>query len=72
MIAGWVKYLNEIFNPIEDLDPNLIKALIASESGFRPILLADPNNPESARGLTQITGSTRVILGNGKGELKDY
>ncbi len=72
LIAGWTEYWNEIFKPDAPLDPNLVKALIASESSFEHLLLAKPENPASARGLTQITDETRVILGNKKGELKDY
>lgn len=72
LIAGWVKYWNDVFKPDEPLDFNLVKALIASESGFRKLLLADPKNPLSARGLMQILDETRKILGNRKGELKDY
>jgi soluble lytic murein transglycosylase-like protein len=35
-IRGWVRYWNDIFQPSDPLDPNLIKALIATESGFNP------------------------------------
>lgn len=72
LIAGWVQYWNDIFSPKDPLDPNLIKALIASESGFDPIMLANKKNSNSARGLMQITNKTRKILGNEKGELKDH
>ncbi len=34
-IRGWTKYWNDIFKPDEPLDPDLVKALIATESGFR-------------------------------------
>ena len=50
------------------LEPNLVKALIASESGFNPKLLANRKNPKSARGLMQLLDSTREIIGNPKGE----
>ena len=36
LIAGWVQYWNDVLGPSEPLEPNLIKALIASESGFNP------------------------------------
>ena len=72
LIAGWVQYWNEVLKPDMPLDPNLVKALIASESGFDPHKLADPKNSDSARGLTQILNFTRKILGNAKGELKDH
>ncbi|MDD4974502.1 MAG: lytic transglycosylase domain-containing protein [Bacteriovorax sp.] len=71
-ISGWTKYWNDVLMPTEPLDPNLIKALIASESGFNPLELADKKNSNSARGLTQVTNDTRKILGNEKGELKDH
>jgi hypothetical protein len=33
-IRGWTKYWNDIFKPTVPLDPNLVKALIGSESSF--------------------------------------
>jgi hypothetical protein len=70
-IAGWVQYWNDILKPDELLDPNLVKALIASESGFEPTLMADKKNSNSARGLTQITNDTRKLLDGYHGDLKD-
>lgn len=72
LIAGWVQYWNDVLQPDIPLDPNLFKALVASESSFRAGILADPKKPKSARGLTQITDDTRKILGDEKGELKDH
>lgn len=72
LIAGWTQYWNDIFKSSDPLDPNLVKALIASESSFKPVLLANKKNSNSARGLTQITNATRKILGDAKGELKDH
>ncbi len=72
LIAGWTQYWNEVLKPDLQLDPNLVKALIASESGFDPELLANKKNSNSARGLMQITNDTRKILGNDEGELKDH
>jgi hypothetical protein len=72
LIAGWVQYWNEVLQPDVPLDPNLIKALIASESSFDPTILADRKNPRSARGLSQITDQTRKILSDEKGELRDH
>lgn len=72
LIAGWVQYWNEVLKPDEPLDPNLVKALIASESGFEPTLLAKKKNSNSARGLTQITNDTRKLLGGDHGDLKDH
>lgn len=45
-IRGWVRYWNEIFHPQEPLDPNLVKALIASESSFRPEQDTPQHTPE--------------------------
>jgi hypothetical protein len=71
-IAGWVEYWNEVMKPDQPLDPNLIKALIASESGFNPVKLAKKTDSNSARGLMQITNDSRKILGDESGELKDH
>ncbi|MBI3555463.1 MAG: transglycosylase SLT domain-containing protein [Deltaproteobacteria bacterium] len=72
LIAGWVQYWNEVLKPKVPLDPNLVKALIASESGFDPSRLAKPKNSNSARGLAQITNGTRKLLDGDKGGLKDH
>lgn len=72
LIAGWTQYWNDVLKPKIPLDPNLVKALVASESGFDPLVLANRKNSNSARGLTQITNATRKILGDENGELKDH
>lgn len=72
LIAGWTKYWNDVLKPDVLLDPNIVKALIATESRFIPNILANKNDQDSARGLMQITNSTRKNLGNEKGELKDH
>jgi hypothetical protein len=72
LIAGWTQYWNDIFNPTNPLDANIVKALIASESGFDPSLLANKKDSNSARGLMQITNETRKILGDEKGEIHDH
>ena len=72
LIAGWTKYWNDVLKPETPLDPDIVKALIATESGFRPEILADKKDKNSARGLMQITNDTRKILGDEKGELKDH
>lgn len=72
LIAGWVKYWNDVFKLDEPLAPNLVKALIASESGFDRKKLANRKNPKSARGLMQLLDKTRVILGDENGELKGH
>lgn len=71
-IAGWTQYWNEVLKPSEKFAPNLVKALIASESRFKPRSVADGKNKESARGLIQITNGTRKILADERGEIKDH
>lgn len=72
IIAGWTQYWNEVLNPTTPLDPNLIKALISSETDFRVKVkrLASPGN--WARGLMQVTDETLNILRDEKGELKNF
>jgi hypothetical protein len=69
LIRGWTQFWNDILGAEDPLDPNLVKALIATESGFNP-------NPKvgtsKARGLMQVLDSTQKILGNTNGELKDH
>lgn len=73
LIAGWTQYWNEILEPKTPLDPNLVKALMASESTFNPRPkdgVAGKN--DFARGLLQVTDGTRKILKDEKGELRDH
>ena len=72
LITGWVQYWNELLEPDVPVDPNLVKALIASESGFTSNKLTNKKNSNSARGLMQITNDTRKLLGGSKGDLKDH
>ncbi len=72
LIGGWVQYWNEVLIPNVPLDPNLAKALIASESKFDEKSLFNPKNSDSARGLMQINNQGRKSLGDAKGELKDH
>ncbi|MGE0632177.1 MAG: transglycosylase SLT domain-containing protein [Pseudobdellovibrionaceae bacterium] len=74
LIAGWTQYWNDIFKPQEPLDPNLVKALIASESGFnaKSVIAVSKSKKNMARGLMQITDQTLKILNDEKGELKDH
>lgn len=71
LIAGWTKFWNEVLKPEEPLSPDLVKALMATESSFKT-----PKDQKSsdgdARGLIQVTESTRKILQNLKGELKNH
>ena len=63
-IAGWVQYWNDVLQPKVPLDSNMVKALIASESGFDHTKMGKKKDSKSARGLTQITDSSRKILGD--------
>lgn len=71
LIAGWTKFWNEVLRPEDPLSPDLVKALMATESSFET-----PKDQESsdgkARGLIQVTEGTRRILQDLKGELKDH
>lgn len=72
LIRGWTKYWNEIFKPREALDPDLVKALIGSESSFN--LNPPPQSTKSsgkARGLVQLTDQTIRALSDPNGELKN-
>ncbi|MBC7690317.1 MAG: transglycosylase SLT domain-containing protein [Methylotenera sp.] len=71
LISGWVQYWNEVLKPDQPLDPNLVKALIASESNFYPEKLNNKKDSNSARGLMQITNETRKLL-DAETELKDH
>jgi hypothetical protein len=72
-IRGWTKYWNEVFKPEDLLDPDLVKALIASESGFN-LKPKEPNAGAAgkARGLIQLTDQAVEALANPKGELVDH
>lgn len=72
-IAGWTKYWNEVLSPDEPLDPNLVKALIATESGFdREVKIRAGKKAGWARGLLQVTDWALEILRDEKGELRDH
>jgi hypothetical protein len=71
LIRGWVRYWSDIFNPSNPLDPNLLKALIATESGFDPTSINIVKKIH-ARGLMQIIEETHKAIGDHKGELGDY
>jgi len=69
LIAVWTDYFNRKFDAKPPLDPDVVKALMASESGFD----ADPKgNRKIALGIIQITKSTLKILLDPKGEVKDF
>jgi hypothetical protein len=67
-IAVWTDYFNNKFAANPPLDPDVVKALIASESGFR----VDPPENKVALGIAQITRSTLKILQDPKGEASDF
>lgn len=67
-IAVWIDYFNKKFNVDPPLDPDVVKALIASESGFR----GDPPGNKKAIGIAQITKDTLTILQDPDGEAKDF
>lgn len=71
LIRGWVHYWNDIFHLKDPLNPNLVKALMATESSFNE---KSENIVKKihARGLLQITGETFHILKDHKGELSNY
>ena len=64
MIQFWVKYWKDKQRLPKEIDPLLIKAMIAAESSFRPrVRTSDPKS--TAAGLMQLTGSTlRTLRGN--------
>lgn len=66
-IAIWTDYFNKKFNANPPLDPDVVKALIASESDF----LTDPKN-DKAFGIAQITKATLKILQDPAGESKNF
>ena len=74
LILGWVSYWNGVFKPKDPLDPNLVKALMATESGFneKAINTAYKLRKKHAHGLLQVRGETAEVLKDHKGELNNY
>jgi len=69
VIAVWTDYFNKKFNVEPPLDPDVVKALIASESGFD----SDPlRNRKIALGIAQITKKTFKVLQDPNGEVKEF
>jgi len=68
LIAVWTDYFNKKFEASPPFDPDVVKALIASESGFRE----DPPENKIAFGIAQITPETFKVLQDPKGEVKDF
>lgn len=67
LIAIWTDYFNKKFLSDSLLDPDMVKALIGSESDFK----LDPVNP-LAFGIAQITKETFKALQDPKGEVKEF
>lgn len=67
-IAVWTDYFNKKFKVIPPLDPDVVKALIASESDF----IEAPEQNKIAFGIAQITKQTLKVLQDPKGEVKDF
>ena len=61
LVQFWIKYWKERGLTEEDIDPLLIKAIIAVESGFRERVITDITG-STATGLMQITKTTMRIL----------
>lgn len=68
-IAVWTDYFNKKFNTDPPLDPDVVKALIASESSFNSNPL---RNRKIALGIAQLTKETFKILLDPKGETKEF
>lgn len=72
-IRGWTRYWNDVFEPTVPLDPNLVKALIGSESSF----ITNPKQQNAgvagkARGLIQLTDQAIKTLSVPNNEIKDH
>jgi len=68
VIAVWTDYFNKKVNADPPLDPDVVKALIASESDFR----LDPRENKIAFGIAQITKETWKVIQDPKGETKEF
>lgn len=71
LIRGWTQYWNDVLKSREPLDPDLVKALIASESGFNPRSWNQKRGRNSAWGLMQVRSDTVQFLKNPQ-ELRDH
>jgi Transglycosylase SLT domain len=73
LIRGWTKYWNEVLKPNPRLDPNLVKALIMTESSFRESIETKVKNKSNrAYGLMQVIGMSFKIMQDERGEIKDH
>jgi hypothetical protein len=73
LIGLWTTYWNQMLPSDEPLDPDLVKALIATESGFKYWAKAKVPHTKNvyALGLLQVRDDYVKILSK-KGELKDF
>lgn len=70
IIAGWCQYWNETLEPKTPLDPNTVKALIATESGFEPEPAGPPGH--MAIGIMQLMPQTIKYLSVNSKELRNH
>jgi len=70
IIAGWCQYWNETLNPKTPLDPNTVKALIATESGFEPEPAVPPGH--MAIGIMQLMPQTIKYISVNSKELRNH
>ncbi len=70
LIRGWTKYWNDIFQPDPSLDPDIVKALLASESDFRADL--GKGKKGKAKGLMQLMPLTLKALQGYRNDLKEH
>lgn len=70
LIAGWCTYWNEVLQPKVKIDPNIVKVLIATESGFE----VEPKvgKTHKAIGIMQLMPETLEYLSSESKELKDH
>lgn len=68
IISVWTDYFNKKFSTDPPLDPDIIKALIASESEF----VENPSENKKAFGIAQITPESFDALQDSKGEVKEF
>jgi hypothetical protein len=64
LIGLWTKYWNDIFNPEEKLPPDIVKALMATESGFQ--VKPKVKRGHKAIGIMQLMPETVEYLSNSK------
>jgi hypothetical protein len=72
LIWGWTQYWNEVLSPEIPLEPEVVKALIASESSFKTDATNKLKGPNRARGLMQVLDGTLPYLTDRHKELRDH